>query len=72
MVKIAKEKFKRLARTNCFVGISDSRAMPVASKVADIAIEGWSLVQIKVWHETRWQAEVGKPIEDDETSGPSR
>lgn len=64
MVKIAQEKFRGVARSHCLVGLGDSRAMPVKSQVADMAIEGWSFVQIMVWHEARWKEEVGKAVEE--------
>lgn len=64
MVKIAHEKFRGSAQTKCLMGVGDSRAMPVVSQVADIAIEGWSFIQIMAWHEARWQEEVEKAVEE--------
>jgi ubiquinone/menaquinone biosynthesis C-methylase UbiE len=64
MVAVARQKFRGLANVNCLVGFGDSRAVPVASSAADLAVEGWSFLQIMVWHETNWREEVGKAIEE--------
>lgn len=62
MVQVASKKLKRSGWSNWLVGVGDSRAMPVPTASADIAIEGWSLVQIMAWHMDTWREDVGQAV----------
>ena len=62
MIWVADRNLKQSSYSNWGLGIADSRAMPVQSGCADIAIEGWSFVQIMTWYKERWQYEVGRAI----------
>jgi ubiquinone/menaquinone biosynthesis C-methylase UbiE len=64
MLATAQRKLMPAGRTNWLVGIGDSRAMPVPSDCAEVAIEGWSLVQIATWHIERWRREVEKAVDE--------
>jgi len=64
MVQIATEKLKQSDRSNWLVGVGDSRAMPVPTACADIAVEGWSIVQIMAWHMDTWRENVGQAIDE--------
>jgi ubiquinone/menaquinone biosynthesis C-methylase UbiE len=64
MLETAQRKLMPTGTTNWLVGIGDSRAMPVPSVCAEVAIEGWSLVQIAAWHMERWRGEVEKAVDE--------
>ncbi|MFL7870630.1 MAG: class I SAM-dependent methyltransferase [Anaerolineales bacterium] len=64
MLATAQRKLMPTGRTNWLVGIGDSRAMPIPSDCAEVAIEGWSLVQIATWHIERWRREVEKAVDE--------
>jgi len=64
MIHIADRKLKKAGALNGSLAIVDSRAVPLAAKSADIALEGWSFVQIMTWHMGSWQQEVGQAIKE--------
>ncbi len=64
MIHLAHQRLKQSGASNWSLAIADSRAIPIAAKSADIAIEGWSFVQIMTWHRERWQQEVGLAIQE--------
>ncbi|MCP4540903.1 MAG: class I SAM-dependent methyltransferase [Chloroflexi bacterium] len=64
MVQVASKKLKQLDQSNWLVGVGDSRAIPVPAACADIAVEGWSIVQIMAWHMDTWREDVGQAIDE--------
>jgi len=64
MLYLADRKRKQSGSPNWSLAIADSRAVSLSAKSADIAIEGWSFVQIMTWHMESWQQEVGQAIEE--------
>lgn len=64
MLRIAHRKLKQSGYSNWQLGVADSRAVPVPAGWADIAVEGWSFVQIMTWHKENWQQEVGRAIKE--------
>ncbi|HVU11499.1 MAG TPA: class I SAM-dependent methyltransferase [Phototrophicaceae bacterium] len=41
---------------------ADNRAVPLASGIADVAIEGWAVAHSVGWYPETWRAETGKAI----------
>ena len=64
MIHLADRKPKQTGSPNGSLAIADSRAVPLSARSADIAIEGWSFVQIMTWHMESWQQEVRQAIEE--------
>jgi ubiquinone/menaquinone biosynthesis C-methylase UbiE len=64
MLRIAQEKIMKSGRTNGLAPLADSRALPVPAACTDLAVEGWSLVQIAVWHASDWRAQLGRAIDE--------
>ena len=55
---------KRSPLANVRFAVADHRALPVASGIADLAIEGWSVSHMVDWHPESWRAEAGKAIRE--------
>lgn len=53
MLGVAQQK--RPSQANWTLVQADSRAMPLPARCADVAIEGWSFLQIATWHLDAWQ-----------------
>ena len=64
MIHLAHQKIKRSKAINGSLAIADSRIVPLPAKSADIAVEGWSFVQIMTWNMESWQQEVGQAIKE--------
>lgn len=55
MLQIARQKLGQRPYSNYALSQSDSRAMPLPTACADVAVEGWAFLQIKVWHPDNWE-----------------
>lgn len=64
MIRIAHSKLSQSPQSNWLAGVADSRAMPLPANCADIAVEGWSFVQIAAWHADTWQREVDRAVSE--------
>ena len=64
MVRVASKKLKQSDWSNWLVGVGDSRAMPVPTASADVAVEGWSIVQIMAWHMDTWREDMGRAVDE--------
>ena len=64
MIKVAATMLKQGGYPNRCLGLGDSREMPVLTSWADVAVEGWSFVQIMSWHQNHWRSEVGRAIDE--------
>jgi ubiquinone/menaquinone biosynthesis C-methylase UbiE len=64
MIRIAHQKLSRSPRSNWLAGVADSRAMPLPANCADVAVEGWSFVQIAAWHPDAWRKEVDRAVSE--------
>ncbi len=62
MLRRAAETLTLTGMTNWRLGVADNRALPVASGVADVAIEGWSFGHTVGWWPADWRAQVGHMI----------
>lgn len=49
---------------NAHLLLADNRALPVATAVADVAIEGWSLGHFVGWYPDRWRTEIGRALSE--------
>ena len=64
MLALAYKKLKATNQTNWRLGVADSRAMPLPTASVDLALEGWSIAQIKAWNPETWQDSVGTALEE--------
>lgn len=64
MIRLAHGKLKQSGSLNWSLAIADSRAVPLSARWADIAIEGWSFIQIMAWQTETWQQEIGQAIKE--------
>ncbi|MEZ4641493.1 MAG: class I SAM-dependent methyltransferase [Chloroflexota bacterium] len=64
MVQVAARKRQQAKAATWLLGLADSRAMPLPAACADVAVEGWSFLQIRVWHGANWRAEVGRALDE--------
>lgn len=64
MVREAQTQQRAAKAANWHLCLGDSRAMPVAAGCADLAIQGWSFLQIAVWHEAAWAAELDRALRE--------
>lgn len=51
-------------QTNWRLGLADNRVMPLPPAVADVAVEGWSFLQLMVWQGDAWQRAGGQAISE--------
>ena len=64
MLALAKKKLKATNQTNWILGVADSRAMPLPTASVDLAVEGWSIAQIKAWNPDTWRDSVGMAVQE--------
>ena len=64
MIQLAHRKLKPFGASAWSLAIADSRTVPISAESVDIAVEGWSFVQIMTWHMESWQQEVGHAIQE--------
>jgi ubiquinone/menaquinone biosynthesis C-methylase UbiE len=64
MLDVATAKLEKTGLQNWTVAVADNRALPVANRVADLAIVGWSLGYFPSWYEGTWREEVGQALEE--------
>lgn len=58
------ELARRRGLSNVRFTIADSRALPVRSATADLAIEGWSFSHTTDWYPDSWREEAGKAVDE--------
>jgi ubiquinone/menaquinone biosynthesis C-methylase UbiE len=64
MLGVATAKLEKTGLQNWTVAVADNRALPVANRVADLAIVGWSLGYFPSWYKGTWREEVGQALEE--------
>lgn len=62
MLDVAIARLEQSPFRNWSVDAADHRSLPVQDGVADLAISGWSIVYMVVWHEKAWQDELGRAL----------
>jgi len=62
MLAVAQRKLCQSPFTNWSLLRADSRAMPLPTACADVALEGWAFLQIKVWHPDNWAAALDEML----------
>ena len=63
MLRIAGEQFAPDVR-NWTLAAADHRAIPLATGVADLVIEGWAVLQMVMWHLDHWQEAAAQAISE--------
>jgi ubiquinone/menaquinone biosynthesis C-methylase UbiE len=64
MLRRAHQKLSQATRSNWRLGLADSRAMPAPAACADLAVEGWSFVQMMMWHIETWRTEGDRALSE--------
>jgi len=49
---------------NCSFAVADTRSLPVESNSADLAVEGWSVLEMAGWEGARWKEAVDGAVEE--------
>ena len=62
MLDLATAKLQKTSLHNWTVTVADNRALPVANRVADISLAGWSLGYYTGWHAESWRKEIGQAL----------
>jgi ubiquinone/menaquinone biosynthesis C-methylase UbiE len=62
MLAYAQCMLKAQGRANCGFALGDNRCLPALSGWADLVVEGWSFLHLKVWNETAWMAETDQAL----------
>ncbi len=62
MLAVARRKLEKRPFHNFGLIQTDSRAMPLPAACADVAIEGWAFLQIKVWHPDEWEGALDEML----------
>jgi len=62
MLGAAKVKLEKTGLQNWTVIVADNLALPVANRVADISIAGWSLGYLTAWYAESWRQEIGQAL----------
>ncbi|MEM7800074.1 MAG: class I SAM-dependent methyltransferase [Chloroflexota bacterium] len=64
MLLLASEILNATGKSNWSLGVADNRAMPIQSKTADVAIQGWSFGHSVGWYPDSWQAKIQAAIRE--------
>lgn len=62
MLSVAQRSLNHAGLVNAHFALADNRHMPLPAGWADLALEGWSFLHLKVWHPDSWLAETGQAI----------
>lgn len=60
MLRVCRERLATSGLTNWQVEVADHRSLPVADHSADLAVSGWSVAYLYVWHPETWRVELEK------------
>ncbi len=58
MLGVAQKKMDVLDLANWSISMGENRQMPVASRCADLALEGWSFGHLPSWYPNGWQRQA--------------
>jgi ubiquinone/menaquinone biosynthesis C-methylase UbiE len=62
MLEVATAKLEETGLQNWTVTVADNRALPVANRVADLSVAGWSLGYLTDWYGESWRKEIGQAL----------
>jgi ubiquinone/menaquinone biosynthesis C-methylase UbiE len=62
MLVVAAARLKQSGHQNWWTAVADHRRLPVADRVADVVIAGWSICYLVAWNAKTWQAEVEQAL----------
>ncbi len=60
MLRVCRDRLLASGLSNWQVDVADHRHLPVPEHSADLAVSGWSVSYLAVWHEARGTAELDK------------
>jgi ubiquinone/menaquinone biosynthesis C-methylase UbiE len=60
MLRVCRERLVVSGLSNWGVDVADHRQLPVANHSADLAVSGWSVAYLYVWHPKTWKVELDK------------
>lgn len=64
MLQVGREKLRRSGCQNWTVAVASNNAMPLRSRCADIAIEGWSFAQMIRWSAETWTTVLDRAVDE--------
>jgi ubiquinone/menaquinone biosynthesis C-methylase UbiE len=62
MLGVAAAKLRKGGWRNWRLAVADHRSLPVADRVADVAVSGWSICYLVVGSEGAWREQVGHAL----------
>jgi ubiquinone/menaquinone biosynthesis C-methylase UbiE len=62
MLRVAQRLLHCGELSNASLCLGDNRRMPAAGGWADLAIEGWSFLHLRVWHPDTWLGEMRQAV----------
>jgi ubiquinone/menaquinone biosynthesis C-methylase UbiE len=60
MLRVCRERLIASGLSNWQVDVADHRQLPVPDHSADLAVSGWSVAYLHVWHPETWRDELEK------------
>jgi ubiquinone/menaquinone biosynthesis C-methylase UbiE len=60
MLRVCRQRLDASGLSNWEVKVADHRQLPIANNSADLAVSGWSVAYLHVWHPETWRAELEK------------
>lgn len=60
MLRVCREKLSASGLSNWQVDVADHRQLPLRDHSADLAVSGWSVSYLAVWHPDSWRTELEK------------
>jgi ubiquinone/menaquinone biosynthesis C-methylase UbiE len=60
MLRVCRERLVTSGLSNWGVDVADHRQLPIADHSADLAVSGWSVAYLYVWHKDTWWDELEK------------
>ena len=62
--RMAGENWNRNDGSNFGLALGDNRCLPAASGWADLVVEGWSFLHLKVWYSATWIDETDRALKE--------
>jgi ubiquinone/menaquinone biosynthesis C-methylase UbiE len=64
MLNVACQEISKMVKPDWSLCVADNRCIPVKAGCADIAIEGWSFLHLKVWNPNDWRRQLRAAIDE--------
>jgi ubiquinone/menaquinone biosynthesis C-methylase UbiE len=62
MLEVAVTRLEKSGVRNWHVAVADHRHLPLAGRVADVVLAGWSLCYLVAWEDGSWPDQVGRAL----------